>query len=68
MPQFGQAGTGLGACDIVRVIVVDMGSCVLVMRRHEAGRDCWCSLVSFRWWRRRISMLFWVSDVHDDYV
>jgi hypothetical protein len=44
MPQFGQAGTALGACDIVRVIVVDMGSCVVVMRRHEAG-----GIVSVRW-------------------
>lgn len=46
MPQFGQADTAPGACDIVRVIIVDMGSLVVVMRRHEActrriAGTCW---------------------------
>ncbi len=31
MPQLGQACT-LGACDIVRVIVVDIGACAVVTR------------------------------------
>ena len=47
MPQFGQAACASGACDIVRVIVVDICSCVVVtrqgaMRLADSVRDCVC--------------------------
>jgi hypothetical protein len=33
MPQFGHAACASGVCDIVRVIVVDICSCVVVTRQ-----------------------------------